>query len=217
MLALATLFSSYCLIHPSSSPTPHYRNIQVFLYPWNLQGFEDLRDNRDFHDYNDLYDLLVLWCPHRHLQSLKSFKTFKITFTRLYKTFEMRLTNWHLLSYPLFPTWLFSFLLFSFRFFPDYLLPHCLPVSLPIVLILFDPFTTNICPAQEFQFNFILTRKGYLLKLKIVPKMRFLMEARNPRLKVYHFLGGNFWWKATQAGKTCGASSQWIRPRIISS
>ena len=110
MLVLATLFSSYCLIHPSSSPTSHYLNIQVFLYSPNLHGFQDLRNNRNLHDYNYLYDLLVLRCPHHHLQSLKSFKTFKITFM----IFEMRLTNWHLLSYPLFPTWLFSFLHFVF-------------------------------------------------------------------------------------------------------
>ena len=84
MLELATLFSSYCLIHPSFSPISHYLNIQVFLYPRNLQGFQDLRNNRDLHDYNDLYDLLVLRGPHHHLQSLKSFKSVKITFTRLY-------------------------------------------------------------------------------------------------------------------------------------
>ena len=178
MLELATLFSSYCLIHPSFSPTSHYLNIQVFLYSPNLHGFQDLRNNCNLRDYNYLYELLVLRCPHHHLQSLKSFKTFKITFTRLYDIRDAadKLTFAKVfLCFQL--DFFFSFLLFSFRFFPDYLLPHCLPVSLPIVLILFDPFTTNICPAHEFQFNFILTRKGYLLKLKIVPKVRFLMEA----------------------------------------
>ena len=150
-------------------------NIQVFLYP--LQGFQDLRNNRDLHDYNDLYDLLVLRGPHHHLQSLKSFKSVKITFTRLYDirdaTDKVTFAKFSFVFSNL--TSFFSS--FFISFFPDYLLPHCLPVSLPIVLILFDPFTTNICPAHEFQFNFILTRKWYLLKLKIVRTMRLLREA----------------------------------------